>query len=172
MVGWVERSDTHQAARVIGVDAAHDGFRKALNPSCMICPRRFESRRRYTAFWQPTEVSNGQTHDPHHPRGRRFGGSGVGTSRLGQLRRHQGLHSAPVESLVWADPHSHVMLKYNGATWEATLAPLFRMQARGITQDMLKPGTQVVVEGHPSTRLEHEMRAERITVAGKVVELR
>jgi len=80
--------------------------------------------------------------------------------------------SAPVESLAWADPHAHVMLKYQGATWEATLAPLFRMQARGITQDMLKPGTQVVVEGHPSTRLEHEMRAERITVAGKIVELR
>ena len=80
--------------------------------------------------------------------------------------------SAPVETLAWADPHAHVMLKYQGATWEATLAPLFRMQARGITQDMLKPGTPVVVEGYPSTRLAHEMRAERITVAGKVVELR
>ena len=37
---------------------------------------------------------------------------------------------------------------------------------------MLKPGTTVVVEGYPSTRNEHEMRAERITVAGKTVELR
>ena len=80
--------------------------------------------------------------------------------------------SAPVESLSWADPHAHVMLKYQGASWEATLAPLFRMQSRGITQDMLKPGTPVVVEGYPSTRTEHEMRAERITVAGEVVELR
>jgi hypothetical protein len=80
--------------------------------------------------------------------------------------------SAPVETLAWADPHAHVMLKYQGATWEATLAPLFRMQARGITQDMLKPGSPVVVEGYPSTRTEHEMRAERITVGGKVVELR
>jgi Family of unknown function (DUF6152) len=80
--------------------------------------------------------------------------------------------SAPVESLAWADPHAHVMLKYQGATWEATLAPLFRMQSRGITQDMLKPGTPVVVEGYPSTRIAHEMQAERITVAGKAVELR
>jgi hypothetical protein len=46
------------------------------------------------------------------------------------------------------------------------------MQARGITQDMLKPGSPVIVEGYPSTRTEHEMRAERITVGGKVVELR
>jgi hypothetical protein len=80
--------------------------------------------------------------------------------------------SAPVETLSWADPHVHLMLKYEGATWEATLAPLFRMQSRGLTKDMLKPGTPVVVVGYPSTRNEHEMRAERITVAGKTVELR
>lgn len=80
--------------------------------------------------------------------------------------------SAPVETLVWADPHTHVMLKYQGETWEATLAPLFRMQARGISQAMLKPGTTVMVEGYPSTRIPHEMRAERISVGGKSFELR
>ncbi len=74
--------------------------------------------------------------------------------------------------LEWANPHAHLMLKHEGATWEATLAPLSRMEARGLTADMLKPGTPVVVEGYPSTRNEHEMRAERITVAGKTVELR
>jgi hypothetical protein len=58
------------------------------------------------------------------------------------------------------------------APWGDTLAPLFRMQARGLTKDMLKPGTPVSVEGYPSTRNQHEMRAERITVAGKTVELR
>jgi hypothetical protein len=80
--------------------------------------------------------------------------------------------SAPVETLSWADPHARIMLKYQGAAWEATLAPLSRMQARGLSEQMLKPGTPVVVLGYPSTRNEHEMRAERITVAGKTVELR
>jgi hypothetical protein len=80
--------------------------------------------------------------------------------------------SAPVETLDWADPHAHIMLKYQGAIWEATLAPLYRMQARGLSEGMLKPGTPVAVFGYPSTRKEHEMRAERITVAGKTVELR
>jgi hypothetical protein len=80
--------------------------------------------------------------------------------------------SAPVETLNWADPHARIMLKYQGATWEATLAPLSRMQARGLSEEMLKPGTQVAVLGYPSTRNEHEMRAERIMVAGKTVELR
>src|SRR5262250_3079525 len=80
--------------------------------------------------------------------------------------------SAPVETLTWADPHTHITIKYQGNVWEATLAPLFRMQARGLTQEMLKPGTTVAVEGYPSTQKEHEMRAERITIAGKSVELR
>jgi hypothetical protein len=80
--------------------------------------------------------------------------------------------SAPVETVSWADPHVRLTLKHDGATWEATLAPVSRMQTRGLSQDMLKPSTPVVVEGYPSTRNEHEMRAERITVAGKTVELR
>ena len=80
--------------------------------------------------------------------------------------------SAPVETLSWADPHVRIMLRYQGAIWEATLAPLSRMQSRGLSEEMLKPGTPVAVEGYPSTRNPHEMRGERITVAGKTVELR
>jgi hypothetical protein len=79
---------------------------------------------------------------------------------------------APVEMLSWANPHAHIMLPYEGATWEATLAPLSRMQARGLTEADLAPGTVVSVVGYPSTRNEHEMRAERITANGKTVELR
>ena len=80
--------------------------------------------------------------------------------------------SAPIETVEWADPHADVTVKYQDATWQATLAPLYRMETRGIKKDMLKPGTPVVVEGYPSTRADHEMRAERITVGGKTVELR
>src|ERR1700732_687730 len=68
--------------------------------------------------------------------------------------------SAPVESLVWGGSHTPLLGQYKGDTWEATLAPLFRMQARGLSQAMLKPGTAVVVEGYPSTQQPHEMRAE------------
>jgi len=82
------------------------------------------------------------------------------------------LISAPVSELVWANPHVHLMLYYDGATWEATLAPISRMQLRGLTEEMLQPGTSVVVEGYPSTARPHEMRAERITVAGQTIELR
>lgn len=79
---------------------------------------------------------------------------------------------SPVESVVWQNPHVHVMLKYQGAIWEVTLAPVSRMTRRGVSEEMLKPGTVIWAEGYPSTRNEHEMRAERITIAGKVFEMR
>lgn len=80
--------------------------------------------------------------------------------------------SAPIEMVEWANPHAHVMLRHQGALWEATLAPLSRMESRGLSADMLKPGTPVVIEGYPSTRNANELRAERITTNGKTVELR
>src|SRR5271165_6024092 len=46
--------------------------------------------------------------------------------------------SAPIESLEWADPHAHVFLKYQDATWQATLAPLYRMETRGIKKEALR----------------------------------
>lgn len=79
---------------------------------------------------------------------------------------------APIEMIAWQNPHAHVMLKYQDVTWEITLAPISRMQNRGLSEEMLKAGTVITAEGYPSTRREHEMRAERITVAGKVFEMR
>ncbi len=77
-----------------------------------------------------------------------------------------------VENLRWQNPHVHIDVSHQGATWEAVLAPPFRMEARGLNPDMLKKGTRVTVEGYSSTRVEREMRAERITVNGRVFELR
>ncbi|WP_119389466.1 DUF6152 family protein [Taklimakanibacter lacteus] len=79
---------------------------------------------------------------------------------------------APIDMIAWQNPHAHVMLKYENATWEITLAPISRMSNRGLSEAMLKTGTMIKAEGYPSTRREHEMRAERITVDGKVYEMR
>ena len=80
--------------------------------------------------------------------------------------------TAPVEHLDWSNPHAHLRLSHRGEVWEATLAPLSRMQLRGLTPEMLTPGATVTVEGYPSTRTPRELRAERIIAAGKTVELR
>jgi hypothetical protein len=69
-------------------------------------------------------------------------------------------------------PHGHVQLEVPGKTWLVILAPPSRMANRGLPQDMLKPGTNARVFGYPSRNDPNEMRAERITIADKTVELR
>ncbi len=80
--------------------------------------------------------------------------------------------SAPVEILSWQNPHAHITLKHENANWDIVLAPVSRMTLRGLSEEIIKVGTLVAVEGYPSTKVTNEMRAERITVDGKTVELR
>ena len=77
-----------------------------------------------------------------------------------------------VEQANWENPHVMVVVSHQNQNWDAVLAPPFRMNARGLNPDMIKPGTSVRVEGYPSTRTDTEMRAERIIVGGKTYELR
>jgi hypothetical protein len=69
-------------------------------------------------------------------------------------------------------PHGHVRLEAPGKTWNVVLAPPSRMERRGLEKAALKPGTTVTVEGYPNREKPEEMRAERISVNGKTVELR
>ena len=77
-----------------------------------------------------------------------------------------------VEEAGYEHPHGHVKLKTPSKTWIAVLAPPSRMDARGLSSEMLKKGSTVTVEGYASRVKPDEMRAERIIVAGKTVELR
>jgi len=77
-----------------------------------------------------------------------------------------------VQQTSWQNPHVTLAVMHDNRSWEAILAPPFRMSARGLEPDMLKPGTQVTIEGYPSTRVENEMRAERIIIGDKTFELR
>ena len=52
------------------------------------------------------------------------------------------------------------------------LAPPSRMSSRGIAGTDIKAGMQATVEGYPKRDDPAEMRAERITLGGKVYELR
>jgi hypothetical protein len=46
------------------------------------------------------------------------------------------------------------------------------MENRGLPRTMLQPGTTATVVGYPHRTESDEMRAERITINGKTVELR
>jgi hypothetical protein len=69
-------------------------------------------------------------------------------------------------------PHGHVRLETPGKTWLVVLAPPSRMSARGLPADDLKTGGKVEVVGYANRNKPEEMRAERITIGGKTVELR
>ena len=69
-------------------------------------------------------------------------------------------------------PHGHVRLQTPGKTWNVVLAPPSRMERRGLEKGALKPGTSVTVEGYPNRDKPEELRAERISVNGKTIELR
>jgi hypothetical protein len=69
-------------------------------------------------------------------------------------------------------PHGHVRLEAPDKTWQVVLAPPSRMEARGLPPADLKKGNTVTVVGYANREKPEEMRAERITVAGKTVELR
>lgn len=77
-----------------------------------------------------------------------------------------------IQQASWENPHVTVVVTHENKSWDAVLAPPFRMSARGLAPDMIKPGTSVRLEGYPSTRTQTEMRAERIVVGGKTYELR
>ena len=69
-------------------------------------------------------------------------------------------------------PHGFVRLETPGKTWMVVLAPPSRMENRGLAKELLNPGGTATVEGYQNRGKPEEMRAERITVAGKTVELR
>jgi hypothetical protein len=69
-------------------------------------------------------------------------------------------------------PHGFVKLEAKDKTWLVVLAPPSRMENRGLARAMLKPGTTATVVGYPNRTDPAEMRAERIIIAGKTVELR
>ena len=80
-----------------------------------------------------------------------------------------------IKEARYSNPHGLIRLQVdgeNGKTWLAVLAPPSRMNSRGLSQEILKAGTTATVVGYSHRELADEVRAERITIGGKTVELR
>lgn len=69
-------------------------------------------------------------------------------------------------------PHGFVHLETPGKTWRVVLAPPSRMEARGLAKEKIAKGATATVEGYANRSKPEELRAERIIVDGKAVELR
>jgi hypothetical protein len=78
----------------------------------------------------------------------------------------------PVLTSKYENPHVTLTVRNSDKVWTVTLAPTSRMVNRGALVEMVAVGKNVSAYGYPSTAQANEMRAERITVDGKTIEMR
>lgn len=72
----------------------------------------------------------------------------------------------------YENPHATITVQGTDKVWTVTLAPTSRMRNRGAMPELVAVGAEVSAYGYPSTADPNEMRAERITAAGKTIEMR
>jgi hypothetical protein len=77
-----------------------------------------------------------------------------------------------VQSVAFSNPHASAQLEAQGKVWTIVLAPPSRMSSRGLPDGTLKSGQTVSLDGYIHKSDPVELRAERIRVDGKSVELR
>ena len=81
-------------------------------------------------------------------------------------------YSGQVKKIKYENPHGMLTLQHEDKTWTVVLAPPSRMNTRGLKKGMLQAGDKVRVVGYPHKEVKDEMRAERIYVGDKKIELR
>lgn len=72
----------------------------------------------------------------------------------------------------YENPHATLKLKSGDKVWFAWLAPVSRMESRGMNGEMVRVGATITLVGYPSTSKKDELRVERVIVNGKTTELR
>lgn len=77
-----------------------------------------------------------------------------------------------IQQVSEGSPHTTIQLKSGNKIWTVVLAPLSRMTRRGLPQRALKAGQMVKLVGYPHRSKANEMRAERIIVGDRTIELR
>lgn len=81
-------------------------------------------------------------------------------------------YTGTIQEAVYENPHATARVKHNDKVWLVILAPVSRMEARGVKADMLNKGATIQVVGYPHKEIKDEMRAERIFINGAKYELR
>ena len=78
----------------------------------------------------------------------------------------------PILTAKFENPHVTLTVRGKDKVWTVTLAPTSRMISRGALKELVEPRKTIVAYGYASTRETDEMRAERITVEDKTIEMR
>jgi hypothetical protein len=106
----------------------------------------------------------------------------TGAALIGTAAAHHGWGSydaanpitvaGPIQTSKYENPHATITVKASDKDWTVTLAPTSRMTSRGATADLVAAGKTVSAYGYKSNVNRDEMRAERITIDGKTIEMR
>ena len=76
--------------------------------------------------------------------------------------------SGTVRSVRHGNPHGTMILATRSGLWTVEIGQPWRNQQAGLTHDLLKNGTRLLVHGHRSANKNQRlMNAERIVIAGK-----
>jgi hypothetical protein len=81
-------------------------------------------------------------------------------------------HTGPVARSTYANPHGTLYMVKDGQELTIELAPVFRMDARGLKADDVAAGRTVRVYAYQNTTNARLFRAEWVEVGGRRVELR
>lgn len=77
-----------------------------------------------------------------------------------------------LQQVTFGAPHGTAKVNWQKKTWNVVLAPVQRMQARGLALEEINKGQPVTLVGYARRDGTAEMRIERITVGNETVELR
>jgi hypothetical protein len=80
--------------------------------------------------------------------------------------------TASFTELSWGNPHGSAKMRWKGKVWDVILAPVGRMEARGLTRAEIEPGKRFRLTGYLRRDGTPEMRIERVMIGEKTVELR
>ena len=81
-------------------------------------------------------------------------------------------YTGTIQSSAYENPHATIQVNQDKKVWTVILAPVSRMETRGVTADMIKKGSTIRVVGYPHKKIKDEMRAERVFINGAKYELR
>lgn len=77
-----------------------------------------------------------------------------------------------IRDVSYRNPHAELTVNHDDQDWRVILAPLSRLASRGLPESDLQPGSTVTIVGYPRKDGTPELRAERIIVEDRTIELR
>ena len=77
-----------------------------------------------------------------------------------------------LRDVAWGNPHGTARMTWQGRPWAVVLAPVARMEARGLTQQMISRGQRVSITGYARKDGTRELRLERLRVGDRTIEFR